>query len=212
MSFKIDLKIFFFIVIFYFTKQMEIYSYMMFFAFIHELGHLITGVFLDFEPKSISLTPLGFSINFRISEIQYNKKLYKSTFVELKKIIIAMAGPLTNVIIILFCIFSKTELDNKEFIVYSNLLIAFFNFLPIYPLDGGRVLKSVLNISLGRKKAYTYILYFSNFLMFILTFIASIGVYYFKNIAIFLVVVILWGIVLKENNYVRMKINLYGNL
>lgn len=212
MSFKIDLKIFFFIIVFYFTKQIEIYSYMMFFALIHELGHLCAGVLLGFKPKSISLIPLGFSINFKISEGEYNKKVCKSTFVEFKKIIIALAGPLTNVIIIYLCIFLKMELFNLDFIIYSNYLIAFFNLLPIYPLDGGRILKSAFNISFGRKKAYTYSLYLSNIIMFILTFIASILVFYYKSIAIFLIIILLWGIVLKENKYVRMKINLYGNL
>ena len=46
MRFRIDLKIFIFLVLFYFTKQIELYGYMMFFAFIHELGHLITGLLL----------------------------------------------------------------------------------------------------------------------------------------------------------------------
>ena len=41
MRFRIDLKIFIFLIIFYFTKQIEIYAMIMLFALIHELGHLL---------------------------------------------------------------------------------------------------------------------------------------------------------------------------
>lgn len=42
MSLKIDLKIFVFIILFYFTRQIKIYSLMMLFCIIHEFGHLIS--------------------------------------------------------------------------------------------------------------------------------------------------------------------------
>ena len=42
MKFKIDLKIFIFLLLFYFTRQIKIYSIMMLFGIIHELGHLIS--------------------------------------------------------------------------------------------------------------------------------------------------------------------------
>lgn len=42
MRFRIDLKIFVFLVLFYFTRQIEIYSMIMLFCLIHELGHLIS--------------------------------------------------------------------------------------------------------------------------------------------------------------------------
>ena len=32
------------------------------------------------------------------------------------------------------------------------MIIALFNLLPIYPLDGGRILKGILNIMYGRKR------------------------------------------------------------
>ena len=43
MKFKIDLKIFLFAILFYFTKQIQIYAILKIFALIHELGHLIAG-------------------------------------------------------------------------------------------------------------------------------------------------------------------------
>ena len=41
MRFRIDLKIFAFFILFYFTRQIEIYSMIMLFCIIHELGHLL---------------------------------------------------------------------------------------------------------------------------------------------------------------------------
>lgn len=203
MSFRIDLKVFFFILIFYLTKQIEIYSYMMLFAFIHELGHFFAGVVLGFKTESINLTPLGFSIKFKIAEQEYNKKVRRSSYLELKKIIIALAGPITNLIIICLCVVLDINFYNKETIIFSNLLIAIFNLLPIYPLDGGRIIKNIFTLCFGREKAYTYIINLSNLMMFVFTFIGSILVYYFKSIAIFLIIVFLWGIVLNENRYLK---------
>ena len=44
MRFKIDLRIFLFLVLFYFTKQIEMYLMILLFGFIHELGHLVVGL------------------------------------------------------------------------------------------------------------------------------------------------------------------------
>lgn len=58
MRLRIDLKLFAFLVIFYFTRQIEIYSLIMLFAIIHELGHLLLGIILGFKPEKIELVPL----------------------------------------------------------------------------------------------------------------------------------------------------------
>lgn len=44
MNIKIDLKIFLFAILFYLTKQIEMYATIMVFAIVHELGHLICGL------------------------------------------------------------------------------------------------------------------------------------------------------------------------
>ena len=58
MKFRVDLKIFAFILLFYFTKQIEIYAIIMLFAIIHELSHLIAGIFVGFKPEKLELVPL----------------------------------------------------------------------------------------------------------------------------------------------------------
>lgn len=57
MRFRIDLKIFFLIALFYLTKQIEVYAMVMFFAMIHELGHLFAGLLLGMKPEKIEIMP-----------------------------------------------------------------------------------------------------------------------------------------------------------
>ena len=100
MRFRIDLKIFIFLILFYFTKQIEIYGYIMFFAFIHELGHLICGMILGMKPEKLEIMPFGLSVSFKIKADEYNKKVKKGNLFEIKKIIVATAGPIINLLLI----------------------------------------------------------------------------------------------------------------
>ncbi len=64
MKLRLDLKIFAFLVLFYFTRQIEVYALIMIFAIIHEFGHLIVGIILGFKPEKIELIPLRFKSFF----------------------------------------------------------------------------------------------------------------------------------------------------
>ena len=92
-------------------------------------------------------------------------------------------------------------------ILYSNILIFMFNMLPIYPLDGGRILKGIFNITYGIKKSYIISNNISNITLMIITVLSSFLILIYKNIAIFIIVIYLWAITIKENKNYRMKIN-----
>ena len=92
MSFKIDLKIFLFLILFYFTNQIETYILILIFAFIHELGHLVCGLALGMKPRKLEIKPYGVSISFKIVPKDYNNKILNGNLLELKKIIVALAG------------------------------------------------------------------------------------------------------------------------
>ena len=62
MVFRIDLKIFAFLILFYFTRQIEIYWVIMVFAIIHECSHLLAGLILKMKVKNVTLMPVGLSI------------------------------------------------------------------------------------------------------------------------------------------------------
>ena len=194
MKVRIDLKILFFLALFYFTKQIKIYLLVLGFAFLHELAHMIVGLLLGFKPQSIEIMPFGFSLNLFPKEEDIETKIKKSSLVELKYIYVAIAGPLFN--LIMATVFSYISLNvNSEIIdliTYSNLLIFMFNLIPIYPLDGGRVVNSVLRINKGTVLAKKYMKMISKATVIVLTFISSVAILYLKNISILFIIVYLW--------------------
>lgn len=187
MRIRIDLKIFIFLALFYFTNQIRLYLIIMFFCFVHEIGHIIAGLILKQKPEKIEIMPFGFSVSFCFDN-------------KIKEIFVTLAGPITS--------FALAALGNNidliyistQEAVYSNILIFLFNMLPIYPLDGGRIIKGILHIILGEIKSEILINKISKITIIILTIISSIAIYYYKNIAIFLVCIFLWWLALKEKN------------
>lgn len=209
MRFRIDLKIFLFVILFYFTKQIEIYAMIMLFAIVHEFGHLLAGLLLGMKPEKMEIMPYGVSISFKLTPKDYNKKIKCGNQLELKKILVALAGPITNIIIMIIVCQMNINIFFALMILYSNLLIVLFNLLPIYPLDGGRVIKGILHIFLGKQKAEKYTNYVSFITLIIITFIASITIYQAENIAIFLIVLILWGMFIKEDRVYEKRKKIY---
>ena len=200
MQIKVNLQIFIFLLIFYLTKQLEIYAVLMLLAFLHECGHLLAGLFLKLKPRRLEINPFGLAVIFE----EFGSK--NNNF-EWKKVLISAAGPITNLIIMLAVIIINPPIAEltKEIIIYSNLLIIAFNLLPIYPLDGGRIIKGILYIYKGRNAADNVSNKIANVGAILLTFAGSIAIYYFQNIAILLMLVYLWVLVIRENKKYALK-------
>ena len=199
---RVNLQIFLFVIIFALTHQIEIYALIMLFAFIHELGHLLAGIFLKLKPKELSIMPFGISITF---ETYGYKKL-----IEIKKIIIAIAGPLTNILIAIIAAYLNIDTNLKEIVIYSNMLIATFNLMPLYPLDGGRILKGIIRLKKSVIKADDIVNKISNYIIILFTAISSIAILYLKNFAILFILIYLWIIIIKENKIYNMKKKVYN--
>lgn len=204
MRIRIDLKILLFLIIFYFTNQIRIYIIIMFFCFLHELGHILIGIILNVKPNKVEIIPCGFSTSFKANLKDKNYKIKNGNLLEVKKIIIAFAGPITSLIIAIMSGYINTQWVSSQDIIYSNILIMIFNLIPIYPLDGGQIIKSILHIQLGEEKSKEIIKIISNIVIVILLIIGSIAVYYFKNIAIFFICIFLL-----TKNYLNNKLKIY---
>lgn len=114
--------------------------------FVHEICHYLVAKKLGYFCSKITLYPSGALLSGATDEFTFKDE-----------ILISIAGPLSNIIMCIICVFLwwiLPEIFNytADFVV-ANLSIAFFNFLPIFPLDGGRVLLAILSNHLPRKKA-----------------------------------------------------------
>ena len=209
MQFKVDLKIFLFLILFYITGQLGEYAVILILAFVHELGHLLAGIILGMKPAKLELKPYGISISFKINPNDYNKKIAKGNLLELKKAIVACAGPVTNLLIIIITLNLRLNIFTSLLIIYSNILLIIFNLIPMYPLDGGRIVKSLIYLFLGKKKAEKYTNNISFIFLIIVTFMGSVATFYFENMAIFLIIICLWLIYIKEDITYKKKIKIY---
>lgn len=199
MKIKIDLKILIFLALFYLTNQIKNYLIIMFFCMIHECGHIIMGLILKMKPEKLEIIPCGISVSFKEKTDDSN--------LNLKKIFVALAGPFISMGLAI--LYTKIEpiYISKQVAIYANILVLLFNLVPIYPLDGGRIVKGILYMRVGAIKSEKVTNKISNITMICITIISSIAVYYFKNIAIFLICIFLWVITIRENNKFRMEKN-----
>lgn len=106
---------------------------------IHEFGHLFIGLLLNMKVKYIMIYPFG-------GITQFNEKLNVSS----NKEFCSLLGGITFQILFLFLIIFlfKKEIITKhvyDLIIKTNLILISFNFLPILPLDGGRLLNILLD-------------------------------------------------------------------
>ncbi len=114
---------------------------------IHEFAHAFAARRLAVPVADVELLPFG-GVTRMGGDMAVQPK---------KEIIIAAAGPLSNVIMFLLGIAFKNygfwDEQLGSFFLQSNLVIAGFNVLPALPLDGGRVYRAILAGRIGLKKA-----------------------------------------------------------
>lgn len=116
-------------------------------AVVHELGHSIVASNCGYRLNKITLMPFGAVVSGNLDNMHVKDEIK-----------IAIAGPLTNLAIALFFValwwIFPTLYAFTDIVAEANFSLALMNFLPIYPLDGGRVLSSSLSGALGRKKSF----------------------------------------------------------
>ena len=104
------------------------------------------------------------------------------------------------------------DLFKALIIIYTNFLIMIFNLLPIYPLDGGRILKGILHINFGIQKSEFYTNIISKITVTIITILSSVLILYIHNIAIALIDMYLWYLVIKEDIIYKKREKILENI
>lgn len=120
----------------------------------HEFGHYFVAKKLGYKLDSFFLAPYGVSLNYK-----------EKTFENSDEIKIALAGPCVNLMLALLCVglwWCFPEIYNwTDIFVTQSVMLALFNLLPAYPMDGGRVLLSLLCKYMTRDKALRLIKIFN---------------------------------------------------
>ncbi|WP_458207504.1 M50 family metallopeptidase [Haladaptatus sp. NG-SE-30] len=108
---------------------------------LHELGHSVVAMRFGFPIDSITLWIFG-----GIARLTDQPENW------LEELLIAIAGPVVSIVLgvasYLALFFIPVELEAARFVVgylaLMNLVLAAFNLMPGFPMDGGRVLRALL--------------------------------------------------------------------
>jgi len=119
---------------------------------IHEIGHSLAARSLGIGTNAIILHVLG---GAAMLEMDYSQTLDKKKWAR-QEFVVGLAGPLTSLVLAaLFFILWGAGLHSPfiRFLALANLLVGCFNLLPIFPMDGGRILRAGLTRWVGFHKA-----------------------------------------------------------
>ncbi len=119
------------------------------------MGHVLMGIIFKWKIEKIIILPFG---ALTIFDEGVNKSIFE-------EFLIAIMGPIFQIIFTFFLYFLTY---NDEVVSYS-LTILIFNLLPIFPLDGSKILNLFLNEILNFKISHTILIIIS--VIFILTII-----------------------------------------
>ncbi|MBL7158790.1 MAG: site-2 protease family protein, partial [Candidatus Omnitrophica bacterium] len=163
---SINVHITFFILLILFLgagiKWLFVIMGVFFFVTLHELSHSLVARHFGITVKEITLLPIGGIASMTKMPEKPSEEFF-----------ISIAGPLLNIAVVLllyfpmyafvgpdilhgFFINGPSLLTWKHAIVYVywiNLILAAFNLIPAFPMDGGRILRSILANSMGYRKA-----------------------------------------------------------
>jgi len=107
----------------------------------HELGHAWTAMRYDIEVDSITLWLLGGLAALSSMPEEWDQEFW-----------IAIAGPISSLVLAAGCLGALLVVPESAvllvyilgFVAVMNIVLAVFNMLPAFPMDGGRVLRALL--------------------------------------------------------------------
>lgn len=123
-------------------------------VFLHELGHAFAGRIYRVQTLDITLYPIGGVARMQMKNLSPTAEL-----------VIAACGPLVNLVIAAVLATTMAisgnwnDLTNiasmglMQQLLVVNIALFVFNLLPVYPMDGGRILRALLNYFVKRDTA-----------------------------------------------------------
>jgi Zn-dependent protease len=122
---------------------------------LHEFGHVLVARRFGCETSEITLLPIGGLA--RLERLPRSPK---------QALVIALAGPAVNVAVaaVLAGVLFATDAGagswlrvgegfSLDALLFVNVMLAAFNLLPAFPLDGGRALQAALAMNIGELRA-----------------------------------------------------------
>lgn len=110
-------------------------------AFLHEMGHILVYIALRHHLPCIEVTMTGFCMRTRGEH-----------FSAYEELLLAASGPMMNILLVFWaaiCLSQRATIRLSAFFV-ANLLTGTFNLLPIPPLDGAQILRSLIHLAAGK--------------------------------------------------------------
>lgn len=133
---------------------------------IHELGHLAMAFFFRWRINKVMLWPFGGVME---TDEYYSRPNHEEFFV-------ILFGPLQHLwiyaAVYLMKIWGVLPPQILDYALLYNTYLLMFNLLPVWPLDGGKLLFLFLSKYRPFKKAYQAVMIFSAYLIVLLLFLA----------------------------------------
>jgi stage IV sporulation protein FB len=167
------------------TGQVKTFISLMIVILFHELGHIIVALIFKWNIKKIIILPFGCMTEF---QEKLNRPIYQ-------EFLILIAGPIFQIILSFF------------YHVPFSYPLLLFNLLPIYPLDGSKLVFLLCNIICSYY--YSYIITF--FVSYLFIFLLIIKYHNFM-ILLFSIYLLISSIDIYLNRHINFYIFLYERL
>lgn len=118
---------------------------------IHELGHFLTALFFKFDIDKIYFYPYGGISKFNL---RLNVALWQ-------EFVVLIMGPLFQLGACYLLLRIPYFFHYQDLIYSINSSILVFNFLPVYPLDGGKLLNILFNYKFNFRVSFDLVIFIS---------------------------------------------------
>lgn len=125
---------------------------------LHEICHLLMAYYFHFEIDKIEILPFGAYLSLK--DFYFHPILHE--------ICVVLVGPCSHLLIYVIILWVSHGVY-QEYLLSINMFVFMFNLVPIYPMDGGRIVGLVLQSFMDLKKALYLSLKISVFVFCILT-------------------------------------------